>query len=187
MKNGQNIYNDSQNVHNHQIQESIRNSVNNILQIKPVITNFTDLILNDPILTQQTKEILIEYSNDTNVYMALNITFNELLIAVFNRIEMNEHKDEIKRVLNVEMNDSICKCFTGRISRLVNCLNGFDDLVDIKISENEQIAQIIDVERKQLENNSNYDVIKHKQKVKERLIELKYEDSVINEWIDHIE
>jgi hypothetical protein len=55
IKNGQNIYNDSQNVHNHHIQESIRKSINNILRIKPLITDFTDLILNDPILTQKNK------------------------------------------------------------------------------------------------------------------------------------
>jgi hypothetical protein len=119
--------------------------------------------------------------------MALNITFNELIIAVFNRIEINEHKDEIKRVLNIEMDDSICKCFTGRISRLVNCLNGFDELINIHITGNEQIAQIIDVERKQLEKENNYDVNNHKQKVKNRLIELKYDINVINEWIDNIE
>ena len=119
--------------------------------------------------------------------MALDITFNELLIAVFNRIEINEHKDEIKKVLNIEMDDSICKCFTGRISRLVNCLNGFDELIDIKIAENEQIAQIIDVERRKLENDNKYDLYVHKQNVKNRLIELKYENNVINEWVEHIE
>ena len=107
-------------------------------------------------------------------------------IAVFNRIEINEHKDEIKRVLNIEMNDSVCKCFTGRISRLVNCLNGFDELVNIQISENEQIAQIIELERKKLENNK-YDICTHKQNVKNRLLELNYEISVINEWIKYIE
>ena len=41
------------------------------------------------------------------------------------------------------MNDSVCKCFTGRMSRLINCLNGFDDLVEIKISDKEQIGNII--------------------------------------------
>jgi len=119
--------------------------------------------------------------------MALNITFNELIIAVFNRIEINEHKDEIKRVLNIEMDDSICKCFTGRISRLVNCLNGFDELIDIQISSNEQIAQVINIEKIKLEINNNYNIINHKEIVKERLIELKYDDAVINKWIEHIE
>ncbi len=30
------------------------------------------------------------------------------------------------------MTNSICKCFTGRLNILVNCLNGFDELVNIK-------------------------------------------------------
>ena len=32
----------------------------------------------------------------------------------------NEHKDEIKRILNIEIYESVCKCFTKRISKLVN-------------------------------------------------------------------
>ena len=78
-------------------------------------------------LTNQTKQILIEYINCKDVHSILNITFEELLIHVLNRIEINENKNEIKNILNIEMSDSLCKCFTGRMSRLINCLNGFDD------------------------------------------------------------
>ena len=42
----------------------------------------------------------MEYKNITDIYSDLNITFEELLLYVFNRIEINEHKDEIKQVLN---------------------------------------------------------------------------------------
>jgi hypothetical protein len=89
----------------------------------------------------------MEYKNCKDIYSALNITFEELLLYVFNRIEINEHKDEIKRVLNTEMTESVCKCFTGRMSRLINCLNGFDSLVNIQIADNEQISQVIEVIR----------------------------------------
>ena len=57
---------------------------------------------------------------------------------MFSLILYNAHSDEIFDVMNIEMNDSLCKCFTGRISRLVNCLNGFDDNIKINISDNEQ-------------------------------------------------
>ena len=33
------------------------------------------------------------------------------------------------------MNDAECKCFTGRISRLVNCLFGYTNKVSIEISD----------------------------------------------------
>jgi hypothetical protein len=187
IKNGQNIYKDGQNVHNHNIQESIRISVNNILKIKPTLTDTTDLILTDTILTNDTKEILMEYKNCKDIYSALNITFDELLLYVFNRIEINEHKDEIKRVLNVEMTDSVCKCFTGRMSRLINCLNGFDPLVNIQIAGNEQIGQVIEVIRVNLERDNKYEIELHRKLVREQLIERKYDEDVIEEWVSHIE
>ena len=187
MKNGQNVYNDGQNVHNHNIQESIRTSVNNILKIKPTLTDTTNLILNDTILTNETKEILMEYKNSKDIYSALNITFDELLLYVFNRIEINEHKDEIKQVLNTEMTDSVCKCFTGRMSRLINCLNGFDPLVNIQIAGNEQIGQVIHAVKVNLERENKYEIELHKELVREELRERKYDEDVIEEWILHIE
>jgi Leucine-rich repeat (LRR) protein len=187
IKNGQNIYADNQNVHNHNIQESIRESIQNILKIKPTIENLNNLILDDNILTQNTKEILMEYLEDTSVHTVLNITFGELLLYVFNRIQINEHKDEIKKILNVEMHESVCKCFTGRISRLINCLNGFDELVNIKIAENEQISQIISLIQNRLEKEGNYNVELHKEKVFNSLKELNYDNNIINEWINYIE
>jgi len=129
----------------------------------------------------------LEYKNSTDVYTALGITFEELLTYVFNRIEINEHKDEIKKILNTEMTDSVCKCFTGRISRLVNCLNGFDELVNIKIADNEQISQIIIAVQTRLENDNMYDVDLHKSLVTAQLKEMNYEESVINEWVNNIE
>jgi Leucine-rich repeat (LRR) protein len=187
IKNGQNIYADNQNVHNHSIQKSIRESIQNILKFKPTIENLNNLILNDNILTTKTKEILMEYSEDTSVHTILNITFGELLLYVFNRIQNNEHKDEIKRILNIEMHESVCKCFTGRISRLINCLNGFDELVNIKIAGNEQISQIISLTQNKLEKEGNYSVELHKQLVKNSLIELDYDNDIINEWVNYIE
>jgi Leucine-rich repeat (LRR) protein len=185
--NGQNIYGDSQNVHNHHIQESIRQSIFNILQTKPTITNTNELIINDPILSEQTKRLLFEYSTCKDVHSCLNITFEELLLYVFDRIEQNEHKDEIKRVLNIEIDESVCKCFTGRISRLINCLNGFDPLVSINISDSEQISQIIILIRNELNQTNSYSTSVHKQLVRNRLKELMYPNDVIELWIENIE
>jgi hypothetical protein len=187
IKNGQNIYTDNQNVHNHNIQESIRESIQNILKCKPTIKNLNNLILDDNILTQNTKEILMEYLEDTSVHTILNITFGELLLYVFNRIQINEHKDEIKRILNVEMHESVCKCFTGRISRLINCLNGFDELVNIKIAGNEQISQIISLIQNKLNKEGNYSVELHRKQVFSSLKELEYDNNIINEWVNYIE
>jgi hypothetical protein len=188
-KKGQNIYEDSQNVHNHQIQESIRQSISNILEIAPVlnISEINKLIIDNDILSNQTKQLLIEYQNCKDVHTSLNITFEELLLYVFDRIEQNIYKDEILKVLNIEMTDSVCKCFTGRINRLVNCLNGFDLSVKINISDSEQISQIIIQIRNELDQTNSYTIHTHRQLVSERLKELKYSDDVIDLWINNIE
>ena len=42
------------------------------------------------------------------------------------------------------------------MSRLINCLSGFDPLVNIQISTTEQIGQIISIVRDKLIQKNNY-------------------------------
>ena len=99
--------------------------------------------MKDDILTEDCKKALLEYSADTNVHSELGLTFGEALRYVFSLIQSNPNADGIKGVLNQEMSDSLCKCFTGRITRLINCLNVLDPLVEINLlSENEMINMI---------------------------------------------
>ena len=114
---------------------------------------------------------MFEYCNDETIHSILNITFGELLLNVYSLTLCNAHSDEIFAVMNIEMNDALCKCFTGRISRLVNCLNGFDDNVKIGVSDNEQIGNIII----SIENNE-YNLETHKQ----------LDMTMINEWLDYL-
>jgi len=143
--------------------------------------------LADTVLTTLTKEILVDYCKETTVHSTLQITFEELLVHVFSRIECNANKEEIKNVLNAEMSDSVCKCFTGRMSRLINCLNGFDDLVSIRISDTEQIGQIIGMIKEQLDAAKAYTVEKHKELASAELRARDYSEEVITEWIAFIE
>jgi hypothetical protein len=184
IRNAQGVYNDAQSVHNSAIQKSITDSINRILSIHPVKKNVIPLILSDPVLTEQTKQSLIEYSESTDIHSLLNITFADLLVAVWNRIMISDYASEIKTVLNTEMADAECKCFTGRLSRLINCLNGFDDLVSITIADNEQIGTIITLVKDQL---NPYNVEEHRRIVRERLTELEYATDVIELWIGYIE
>jgi hypothetical protein len=45
--------------------------------------------------------------------------------------------------LDDEMSDSMCKCFTGRLTRLVNVLVGFFEDIEIHISDSERMSGII--------------------------------------------
>ena len=183
------VYNDAQNVHNHSIQSSITESISKITN-KPLKTSeeiIMNQILDDRILNTKTKELLIEYSNNDDYHSVLLITFKELLLHVWEVIKLNDHKEEIKAILNNEILDTECKCFTGRLSRLVNCLNGFSDLIDIKISDNQQIGNIIIIIRNELIAQNSYSVDEHKKRVIEELKTSDYDDKIINEWIEEIE
>ena len=81
----------------------------------------------------------------------------------------------------------MCKCFTGRISRLINCLSGFDELVNVKISDNEQIGQIIVLIKEQLEAENKYSIDMHKEIAIKELLERGYAEDKIKEWIEYIE
>jgi Leucine-rich repeat (LRR) protein len=177
-----NIHNDTQNVHSSSIQHSIKDSIFNLLkQLKrPYKYNYLD----DPILTQQTKQQLIEYSNCTDIHTQLECTFEEILNAIFYEINSFDPEKQIsaKKRINEEMLDGLCVCFTGRISRLVNSLSGLSEKVSIKISDNEEISNIIilaNKKYKKIEEIKDY----VKKEMKERL----YNESIIEEWLSYID
>jgi Leucine-rich repeat (LRR) protein len=184
----QRVYNDAQSVHNHNIQTGILNSIIYITQKKTNLTStiLKTQILNNTVLEEKTKEIIFEYIEDKTVHSVLNISFEELLISVYDFILNHEHKEEIFKIMNKEMNDSICKCFTGRISRLVNTLNGFDENIKIEISEAEQIGNICIIIKEKLEKENKYSDELFKEIVEKELLERKYDKDVIKEWLDNI-
>ena len=185
-----NVYNDGQNVHNSSIQSSVKNSINNITTRTDLSKYSRDklitMIINDDIIT--CKEQLIEYCNDEDVHSLLLLTFSEVLWFVLQTIKSDFDKEtqkEIKGILNQEMRDAECKCFTGRMNRVINCLNGFSKYVEINIQDSEQIGNIIYLIKERL--GSEYTVEKHKEGVKKELDERGYDNKIIEEWIGYIE
>ncbi len=181
--NHQHIYTDQQNVHNHDIQNCIRQSINNIIQIKPSISNLETFILENKLLNDKTKSLLFDYILNEDLFN--NITFKELLLVVLTIIETKENKNDIYEILNQEINDAECKCLTGRISRLINVLNGQDDRIIINISDKEQIGNIIVLIKNNLGND--YTVKKHKELVIKELKERGFNEEIINEYVSFIE
>jgi hypothetical protein len=182
--NGNTIYNDRQNVHSSSIQKSIRDSIYNLMNAYVLDYPLTYLDWDD--LTAKTKEIITEYIDCADIHSMLNITFKELFIAVV--IEMDklsmDLQIEIQKRMNEEMQDSECKCFTGRISRLVNCLSGYSDKIKIQISEIEEIGNIISV----IMNKRELKTIEIlKEEVSVALKERGYADEKIAEWLEYVE
>src|SRR3989339_1169288 len=154
--------------------------------MKPTIqmTQLKDLIINNQYLNEHVKRLLFEYMDNKEVHSILNITFEELLVSVYDFIEKNENKEELYKIMNNEISEANCKCFTGRISRLINVLNGYDEHIEIHIADNEQIGNIIILIKNDL--GENYDENEFKGQVREELAMRHYSEDVINEWLDNI-
>jgi len=85
----------------------------------------------------------LNYFQIYDVHSYFNLSYFEIFQLVFAEIESLNYNLEIIKRLEEELNESECKCFTGRISRTVNSLNGFSDLVSINISETSQINAVM--------------------------------------------
>jgi Leucine-rich repeat (LRR) protein len=165
-----NIYNDRQNVHDSNIQLSFRNSLNVILKDKPfLIEDVINEINQNDLIDENVKRSILEWIDIKDVHSTHLITFEELLCHVWKFISGN---NEIIKVFNDNMNDSMCLCFTGRITRLVSTLDGFVDGVRLEISDNQQIGAII----VKAVNEG-----KTKEEIKELLLERGFSD--IEEWL----
>jgi hypothetical protein len=77
--------------------------------------------------------------------------------------------------------------YTGRMNRIINCLNGFSSLVVINIKDAEQIGNIIILVKNKLESCNSYTVEQHKIDVEKELLDRNYDMETIKTWLDYIE
>ena len=181
---GQQDYQDNQSIHNSGIQKSFRESVNRLLSKKPKLSlekTLEEIVSSE--LSDNCKSFLVEYSSYKDIHGELNITFGDLLIAVWDRIRGHKNKKNILPILSQEMSDALCMCFTGRITRLVNSLSGFVPEVEIKISDNEQISNLIIVTKDKI---IPYDNEKHKILFQKEMEERGYSQDIITEWMSYL-
>jgi hypothetical protein len=182
-KNGQEVYQDKQSVHNSDIQKSFKETVLRLSNKKPELNihQTVEEILTSSLLDDSKKSI-VEYCSSIDVHSELNMTYSELLVLVWDRIRERSEMKEILSVLDTELTDSECKCFTGRITRLVNCLNGFDTDVIINISDNEQLSNLMVL------INNKYTVKEDKVKaLTEAMKERGFSQEKIDEWVEYVE
>lgn len=186
------VYNSPQSVHNSSIQSSLKKCIMKLIKdnIKLDIQQVLILVNKDHVLNKGTKKLLNKYCRDhANHHSTLNVTFGQVLTAVWEKITelQMEYQDEVKKIMNDEMDVSRNKCFTGRISRLVSCLHGFIEGIEVNISPNEQISNILLMVKKRLEKENNLTEENWKNEFKNEMEERFYPETKINEWLEHIE
>ena len=138
------FYTDAQNVHDSEINKSINDSLNNLMKIYTNHLKSEEEIINKLVELKFSRiEDLLEYFNNKNVHSYFNLSYFEMFQLVFAETERLNFDSEIIKRLEEELEESSCKCFTGRFNRTVNCLNGFSEHINIKISDTSQINAVI--------------------------------------------
>lgn len=149
------VFNNAQNVHVKEIEESARDILENIKQIKQDETiSFSSVekyVLDT--LKEERKNLNLKesepYPRETLIKASLNrivmdralygsFTLSNVLISVWNYIIVNEHKNEMIIRLMEELSEMSGTCSTGYINRLLNVFSGFGEL-NLKISWRDQI------------------------------------------------
>jgi Leucine-rich repeat (LRR) protein len=177
------VYSDGQNIHNSTIQKSLRNSLGNLLKDVNVksLNKCKKYVIECNELEELVKRELLNYCDDTTEHSVYLVKFDEVFRYVISRIIKHHEHSELLEILNEEIKDTICKCFTGRMTRLVNVLNGFYDDITIQISSNEQISNIIIMLKERYEGE---ELVKQ---VRMAMEERSYDEETIDEWLGFLE
>ena len=154
------IYGDAQNVHASSIQSSVDKSLTYVLKYEsPVASKRTkrdhcrevcDLFawrLFAPWSYRMSfvgmQGLIRMWCECHTIHSRHGITFDRLLSKVWDIIQDHEHRKEMEKVLRDELIASRAVCFTGRFSRVLNCLTGFVPEVQIGIDDREQMQNQI--------------------------------------------
>jgi hypothetical protein len=142
------IYNDSQNVHNHEINNSVIASSKNLILSDESDTNINihqelERVCPDYYNQHREKidETITRLENDVTKFkdgIKIHMVYEKILSIIFK----SKHKDELIKRLAEELVDMNQLCSTGHLSRLINVLQGFEDIPDqfkIKINPKDEI------------------------------------------------
>ena len=162
------IYNDTQNVHNHEINEKVLNTAINLSE---TINKNIDIDVEseieklypgykEPTIKRKIKESIFRIQTDKAKFrgdITVSIIFNKISQYILN----SQYKDELIIRLADELLDMHELCSTGMLSRLMNSIQSFPDTPDeLKISINPKdeiyanIQTYLDLE---IQNDSNSD------------------------------
>lgn len=176
------IYVDRQNVHDTHIQATVCKSVQALTADTRTPFTVDDIITAD--LSEHTKSRLIEYCEDTTVHTIHLLTYFELLGYVWARITRSPHTIELLRILEEQITDAECMCFTGRFNRTLSVLVGFYPEIKIEISDSSRISAIILAIKAEL---CPYDVNTHTDIATKKLIDAGYSLEHIQPWLDALD
>jgi len=143
-----------------------------------------DVVVRRQVLSKEAKNLLLKYCESTDVHLELNVTYKQIAECIFGWLsrQNTEVWNEVIKILDVELLSSKDKCFSGRLSRLISCLDGFHPGVRISIATSDQISnRVLSSMNKGKEQGLEVEEILVN--VLRELKELELSESQINEWM----
>ena len=171
-------YEDNENSMFDSIEESVIKAIEYLKEIK------TDVNISD------NSEIIhsIMHNDAYDEYVeTYQSSVRDVFKLVYSRIKKEPEaiQDELfKRLYEETQEFSSNKiCNNGKIVRLINTLVGFDDKIQLRFSDSEQLSAIIINERRKL---NPYDRDLHYTNVMKLVADLNIDQSIIDEWVQYI-
>jgi len=161
------VYNDTQNVHNHEINENVLNIassiVNNNSKTSDIFMIEDELKKYYPEYEKHQVEIersLNRIKNDSSKFRD-GITISMIFDKIIGIISNSKYKSEMTKRLGEELYEMNGLCSTGHMSRLINVIQGFDDIpneLQIKINPKDEIyANIQSYLSSEIQKSDNYE------------------------------
>lgn len=123
------VYEDGQNVHNTEINNSVLESARNlVLNYKPSLNiNFDDKLLDniDHNIKARINSSLHRINSDSSTFK-YNLSLYSVFQGLLGYIEQHQHKEELYKRLLEELTDMQSTCATGHLSRMMNVIQGFN-------------------------------------------------------------
>ena len=128
--------------------EKMKKSLFNLLNDKQKNINFQDDNINHKIseiyedvlkrLNENSRNKLSTFRSK-HIHKELYVSFDDVLIIVWNRIKNNENSSRILEKLNILLRLNLCNCITCKINNIMSVLNIYYDDVDVIVTSTGKI------------------------------------------------
>ena len=174
-------YTDNENVMSTAVKDSVFKSIQNLMRDSTPV--FTMRLVEESGLNYDTVRRIKDSCSDTSIHSELLVSYKQLFSYVWQRVCASEHKIELLKILEQQVNEGATRCLIGRLTRALATLVGFYDDIHIAIAPSSQIHAIVQVTKAQVKP---YNAMAHRALVQERLHEINYADEEIRPWLDAI-
>ena len=137
---------DRQNIHTTIVVQKVHEMVNLITQI-PVPPEYEtetlktpgEIILECGLSKKAAWQMMSKYCEEVDIYDLGVGIYPKILNSVWQYIKHSEHREDLKKILKIEMQDNIGMCQQGNLSRLCNILTGYLDGLNMDIRSPREI------------------------------------------------